>query len=682
MVEFIREKTRQYAADQSGAIRQGQLAQNVSEWNSVTQKAGNLAIDVGKQMLQDKKNKIRLQEEADEQMINTQIGSRAETELLKWNTAQIEAGVNPDTDEYTQKLYAKRDELYKPFVDQMTSEKGRATLEKQGLDTVEKIRRANIGKIASNRKKAQAQGAFFDVFKSLSDEAREYGRIGDWEGFNEATAEDQKAVAKYAEAHGLEDAEFVFSMKNVENWLLGRAETEPEEVIGFFQDKDTLKQELFDDLAKKDPSFANISEKAKDKIFEDWYKDKGYEGRLAEMLPEKQKTILSREYIKAKKTEQENIRQKMRGVDKDSKAYKAYENRIEEIQKDIDNPEQAVVDILSADVKKAILPIAKEQVKQNKLRAEKLAEDNAKGFYTMVLNPDKSVSLEAQMAGALGDLPSVENLFQHSVSDEEMKKVYDAYAEAKTDVLTRQHATFEATRSVSDKVYDFLQNSSDNDIVLMKDGLELLTEMHKGDLTQDQWQDLNNIMYGVFQDRAFGDMVSSVLEDNNRYFPDMPMALYGSQDLVPAQNISDIGLPSTNLSTLDIDAVRNYMDKESVRISKDAMAMLGKAAQLPTLEARADAVNEVSNYVATEKKKVYDNAMKTYGLDLAKLRENKRNFGQAFTQLASRVVVEYMGDDPYSGKPLFRQLDNYKEISDARKRILDGLEASKKGKEE
>ena len=46
MVDFIRERTRQYTSDQSGAIRQEQLANNVKEWNSVIQSAGRIAGSV------------------------------------------------------------------------------------------------------------------------------------------------------------------------------------------------------------------------------------------------------------------------------------------------------------------------------------------------------------------------------------------------------------------------------------------------------------------------------------------------------------------------------------------------------------------------------------------------------------------------------------------------------------
>lgn len=690
MVDFIREKTRQYASDQSGAIRQEQMANNVKEWNDVIQGAGRIAGSIMDANAKAEKEAEKKAIEADQQMIDTQIGSKAQTELLKWNVQQIEAGVNPNSEEYTQKLYAKRDELYQPYIDQMTSEKGRNALQKQGLDTAERIRQSNIGQIAKNRQKAQARQAFADTAKNMQKDAKEFGKLGDWEGFKEATKDDRKAMVDYAKANGNpKAAEFAVDANNITNYLAGLSETEPESVVAMLGDKDTMKEIVYDRMDKEKPG---LSDKQKTAIFEDMYKDVnqeqvGKEALLA-VLPESVLNQYKDSFVAAKKEEVQDIKDRMKETPKGSKSYENLENRLEEAQKQIEEPEDSAIAELRSDLSKTVLPIAKRQIGLNKLQAEKMEEESVVDQYTMVLNPDTSVSFEAQMALALGQ-PAVEHLFQHSISDEEMHKAYDAYAQAKTDVLQQKRATFEGTQGMADKLRDIIANRSDNKIVQLKDMYEFLTEMHKAPITQEQWEDANNIAYGVIKDQVFGDLTAAVLEDNNRYFPDIPLISYGdittgSHSLVSSENIDEIGLPSSNMSMVDIDSVKNYLDKETVRISKDAIAMLGKVAQMSNSEDRVAGVNQVSNFVANEKKKVYDNAMKTYGIDLAKLRENKRNFGQAFTTLGTMNPVEYMGDDPYSGKPLFRPLTDYQQIQNARKRILEGLEASKnqKGKKE
>ena len=119
MVEILRAGTRNYVADQSAAIRQQQVAKNIGEWSDVVKGAANIysAFEKGAEAREAERAK------ADEQIINTQISGKPETELLAWNAKQIEAGIDPNTEEYTKSLYAKRDELYAPYMEQMTSEK-------------------------------------------------------------------------------------------------------------------------------------------------------------------------------------------------------------------------------------------------------------------------------------------------------------------------------------------------------------------------------------------------------------------------------------------------------------------------------------------------------------------------------------------------------------------------------
>lgn len=710
MVQFIREQTRQYGSDQTGAIETSQLAQNVKEWGGVVQDVGSIAQSVQKQQAKD----LKLQEEADEQMINTQIGSQAQTELLKWNVAQIEAGVDPNSDEYTQKLYAKKEELYQPYIDQMTSEKGRAFLQKQGLDTAERIRQANIGKISKNRQKAQAKAAFVDTAKNMGNDAREFGKINDWKGFKDSISEEYKAAKKYAKANNL--PEYKIDEDNLLNFELGLAESDPELILRTYGTKEELRDIKSDEMKDMLEENANsssfgsmffkatdsvlnffgiksdddLTKEEKDKVFDNWYekeniKESSTQRKLG-MLPEDAVKKISSSFVVSKKQEQLELKERMKSLPKSSGEYKTLQKAYDEIQEEIDNPESAVADMMTEDIRKSVLPIARQKYQENKLIEKKMKEDNVKDFYTMTLNPNNSVSFPAQMAAALGQ-PEVEELFQMSISNEEMHKAYDNFAKSKENVSKREYATFEATNAVSEKMYKFLSNPDNNDIVLMKDGFELLTEINKADLTQEQRQDLNNIMYGVFRDRGFADLAAAVFEDSNRYFADLPAINFvgGSMLAAGKEEAQQIGLPSENMRLIDKSSVSRFLDKESLRISKDAMAMLGKAAQLPTSQARQEAVNQVSNYIASEKRKVYDTAIQNYGVDVAKLRENKRLFGQAFTEIGFGNVVEFMGDDPTTGKPLFRAVNNLKDMSDARKRIIEGLEASKqqsKGKEQ
>ena len=370
MVQFIREQTRQYASDQSGAIRQEQMANNIKEWNSVIQDAGKIASSIAKES---KKKAV----EADQQMIDTQIGSQAQTELLKWNVQQIQAGVDPNTDEYTQKLYAKRDELYQPYLDRMTSEKGRNILQKQGLDTAEKIRQSNIGQIAKNRQKAQARQAFANTAKNMQNDAREFGKLGDWEGFKEATKDDRKAMVDYAKANGdSKTAEFAVDASNITNYLSGLSETEPETVVTMLDDKDTLKEIVYDELGKTNP---DMTEKQKQKAFEKLYEESGQKAsadeQLLAVLPESVLKQYTDSFVAAKKEEVQDIKERMKETPKGSRTYEHLESRLDEAEKQIEDPKDSAIATLRSDLSKTVLPIAKKQLGMNKLRAKQLEKE-------------------------------------------------------------------------------------------------------------------------------------------------------------------------------------------------------------------------------------------------------------------------------------------------------------------
>lgn len=671
MVQILREQTRNYAADQSGTIREEQVAKNIGEWSDVIQGVGKIATSV-----MDAQKKAK--QEADDNMINTESVSRLGNDLRQWNVDALNAGADPSSEEHTKNLYAKRDELFQPYIDQMQSEKGRSLLQKRSLEIAESIRTSNIGKIGKVKQQVQARKAFVDVVGNVQNDAREFGKIGDWQGFKEATDSDRAALKKYAKANNI--PEYQIDMNNIKSFALGQAESEPEEIIKIFGTEADYKEIKRAEQKEKmkDPNAAKADEFADSMT--DWrYRKEDIEKysrqKRLEMLPEEAVKQAQDAFVFSKKQEKLELEKQINALPKGSTRRNSLEKKRDEIQGQIDDPEKYVVDMLTEDIRKAVVPIAKQQYEKNRLLEKKIREDNVKEFYTMPLNPDSSVSFQAQMAAALGQ-PEVEDLFQMSVSNEEMHKAYNDWAESKTSASTRQYATFEATQAVADKMYNFLHNTSDDEMVMYKDGLELLTEINKAALTQDQKQDLNNIMYGVFKDRGFADLAARVLEDNNKYFPDIPLVAYGnatsgSHSLASEENKGELGLLSADTMMTDIDSVKAFLDKESLRISKDCIGMLALAAQLPTAEERSAQVDKIAKYVADEKQKAYDEAMKTYGIDLGKLRKNKQQFGQAFTTLGTMNPVEYMGDDPYSGQPLFRPLTDYQQIQNARQRILE-----------
>lgn len=709
MVQIIREQTRQYASDQSGAIETAQLAQNVKEWGGVVQSVGSIAQSIEKQ----RQKELKLQEEADEQMINTQIGSKAQTELLKWNVAQIEAGVDPNTDEYTQKLYAKRDELYQPYLDRMTSEKGRNILQKQGLDTAERIRQSNIGQIAKNRQKAQARQAFADTAKNMQNDAREFGKLGDWEGFKEATKDDRKAMVDYAKANGNpKTAEFAVDANNITNYLAGLSESEPEAVVAMVGDKDTLKEIVYDRIDKEKPG---LSDKKKEEIFEDMYKDANQEqvGKeaLLEVLPESVLKQYTDSFVAAKKEEVQDIKDRMKETPKGSKAYEHLESRLNEAEKQIEAPEDSAIAELRSDLSKTVLPIAKKQIGINKLQAKQLEKEAEISTYRAVLNPDTSVSNEAMMALALGR-KQTEEMLQMSLPDNDMQKAYDAYAQANTKVLQREYATFDGTEAMFDAYKKVLQHDPADQLGAIKEVFNGYVALHNAPVTQKQADNYKALMHAAITDNAFADLMKSYVSIKDRYYPDTswfensigradnpalrtvgasPLILDPSNidfysrsreeqetlenydqsvyNMPEGVRLDEQGLVTTAIMAQDKDTIEKYLKNKTIEIVNNTGGMLALAAAEKDPDVRNALGQKALDYFNTEKRKAFDYAMENFGIDMAKLREVYNTRGEAITQLGMKRV-KYVGDDPSTGLPNWEPYEDEKATNEARDRIL------------
>ena len=269
------------------------------------------------------------------------------------------------------------------------------------------------------------------------------------------------------------------------------------------------------------------------------------------------------------------------------------------------------------------------------------------------------------------------------MTPESFQKIYQDYLDEDRKVLENTDVTFQGTDALAAAVNKALQPGEKPDVERIADMYEALTELHKTPgITQGEFEHVENILHAGMIDSVFGKMSAGILQSKDRYFPDTNWLTNIFNPVKVSHNVSKdvLGLPATTRDA-DIDSVQKYLDSNAIRITDTAVAMLSQAATLPTTEARQSAVRDVENYIAKEKQSCYDYAMKTYGIDLAKLREEKQKTGRAFTQIGWRVK-EYLGDDP-DGKPLFQNATSKEMYNAVVKRITDGLEASKaEGKEQ
>lgn len=681
MVQILRDQMRSYESDQSGAIRMGQIAQNVGEWNQVIQGVGKIAKSYAADKAQ-----------ADESMINTQIGETAKTDLMAWYAKQVQSGVDPTTEDFKNKLYAERDRIYQPLIDQMGSQKGREFLQKQALDAGEKLRQEGLKKIGQNRKRAQAAAAFTAAGNQMKTDAQEFGKLGDWEGFQEATKPTRDAMLKYAKAQGGKDGEAVAAVKmdtsNMVNFLGGMAQEDPETVLTILDDKESLRQIVYEKL---DEAYPNMSGSEKAEKFDELYKSSGQKAsadeQLSAIMPESVKNAYVKHYQEANVAQKKELQERLKTLPKDSKAYKDVQKQIEEVQSNIDDPDSGATEMLRSELNRSpIRDMARKQLKENRLRQKQMDEQNFVSTHIAAISPDQMTRFEARSNIALVPLAKkrMDNFWNsQKVTPQSFKEIYNDYLEEDRKILENTDVTFEGTDALATAVNKVLQGGEKPDVERMADAFSALSELHKTPgLTQDEYEHVENIIHTGLIDSVFGNMTAEVLQNKNRYFPDTTWVTNIMNPMKVGTNFSKdtLGLPATTRDT-DIDRVKSYLDSNAIKITDTAIAMLSQASRLPTTEARQAAVQEVENYIAKEKQSCYDYAMKSFGIDLAKLRAEKQKNGRAFTQIGWRVK-EYLGDDP-DGNPLFQNAMSREMYNTVVKRITDGLEASKTaGKEQ
>ena len=651
MVQILRDQMRNYESDQSGAIRQKQLAQNVKEWGSVVQSVGKLYAGVKAD-----------QYAADKEMIDTQIGDTLSNDLLAWNNENIAKGIDPTTEEYKQQLYAKRDEIFQPYIDKMSSDKGRAAMQKMALDTGENIRKANIGKIAKNRTAAQAQAAFAATGKQYKNDAFQFGKLGDWDAFQESTKPQREAMIKFAKKKGGDAAaaetEYQLDYNGIINYLGGLAESDPDLVVNMLDKEGTAYEQL-----------------------------KG-------LIPDKMLERFSDSHVKNLKEQKYQMQERLKTLPAGSKAHDALKKEIAALEDKINNPDEDAYGQIREALASVVLPEAKKNAEKAALARKQMEEKYEVDTFAATISPDAQERFNAKsnISNWFGRAKSyVKDLMgdkEAKTPMEKMKKAYYDMKDATKDVLkadpemqTNQKVLYQTSKASAEALNKALTEDDMPDVERLAYGFEAITEARRTPgMTEERMEKLQNIIHAGFYDKIFGSTVKDVLENPDKMFPDTslltnivnPMSYSSDMQLVM------MGMPSKDIADTDIDTVQNYLQANAIRIIDTAIDMIDKAAQLPTTEARQAAMQEVENYVASEKDRVYNTAMKNYGIDLARLREEKKRTGRAFTQIGY-LVKEYLGDTP-DGVPIFESNMSHDMMNAIQKRTeASAKQAEKKG---
>lgn len=624
--------------------------------------------------------------DASDKIVAADMAGRLENDLLRWNLEQ--RAKNPNyigTAEHEKRMrdeYARLSNLY----GQGLGEAGREEFTKKTQSTVNDFI-GNDVKWAYQQKIKQGEESAKQIAETMNKAARLYGANGDAEGYKEAQQENSDKLKKYLKGAGVQNADAAmreFEYKSLVDYLKGRSETDPESVLKLFEDKDAIRKQVYEKLEAADP---NMSEKAKEVAFQKVYQDIASDEKLLDMVSDDMKQAYSDEYAKNANEEIANLKQQQRKLAKGSNAYKAVSKQINKLQESIDNPDEVVASALRKNIQDEVLPEARKNFELHKLAEKELAEQQEVQKWTMSLSPDKDVSNAANFAIAMGQ-ETAESLFNMSITPEAMQKAWERYHENDEKVKFNTTVEFEATEAVADGLANIRNYQGNNPLEVIKYALDVQADLgESANMTESQKDIVQNILYAAVQDKAFADVVSSVMSSENRYFPDtswysnifrradMPLYGYNQSTLASGKDYDMEGLVSSNIGRQDIDSVQRYLKNETVRVTNDVMGLLALAAQEPDANKRAEMAQDAAVYLANEKRRVYDTAMKSYGIDLERLRQVKQEKGHAYTQIGSQLK-EYLGDDPSTGEPIWGDYWDSEQMNFARKRMLDGLKAT------
>ena len=624
--------------------------------------------------------------DASDKIVAADMAGRLENDLLRWNLEQ--RAKNPSyigTAEHEKRMrdeYARLSNMY----GQGLGEAGREEFTKKTQSTVNDFI-GNDVKWAYKQKLKQGEESAKNIAETMNKAARLYGANGDAEGYKEAQQENSDKLKKYLKGAGVQNADAAmreFEYKSLVDYLKGRSETDPESVLKLFEDKDAIRKQVYEKLEAADP---NMSEKAKEIAFQKVYQDTANDEKLLDMVSDDMKQAYSDEYAKNANEEIANLKQQQRKLAKGSNAYKAVSKQIDKLQESIDNPDEVVASALRKNIQDEVLPEARKNFELHKLAEKELAEQQEVQKWTMSLSPDKDVSNAANFAIAMGQ-ETAESLFNMSITPEAMQKAWERYHENDEKVKFNTTVEFEATEAVADGLANIRNYQGNNPLEVIKYALDVQADLgESANMTESQKDVVQNILYAAVQDKAFADVVSSVMSSENRYFPDtswysnifrradMPLYGYNQSTLASGKDYDMEGLVSSNIGRQDIDSVQRYLKNETVRVTNDVMGLLALAAKEPDANKRAEMAQDAAVYLANEKRRVYDTAMKSYGIDLERLRQVKQEKGHAYTQIGSQLK-EYLGDDPSTGEPIWGDYWDSEQMNFARKRMLDGLKAT------
>ena len=708
MVQILREQTRQYAADKSSAIRTEQIAQNIGEWQDTISGAAKVYDAVKKDFIDTPRKEA---EEADKNIIATQYGKTAHNETIgQLDTLADKYGA--DSERFKEEAYALADKNYAPQIEGMTSEKYKLEMQSKLRDTKDYIDTYKNTQRAKSIQERKAQISAERLVKDFGKEAYEQGARQEYSDIN-GVDDYVKYVTKKTGA----PEEVVRAGVEREigtSRMLGVIDNDIVTAASALDDEEVLK-DYFTNVVNNDPQYDRYSDSEKQKVIQglidDETRKETSDENLRSALGEDYLSALEDYYTKDLNEEKVRLKRELSLVNSKSQRASDLKKKIDKIDSQLaEVDEREILDLARKEMKggyngnPGLGSVLKQRYAEFKQEMKVDRYNNSVYTLTDAMNPNPLIAQQAQWKiwaaeNNLIDKNSTElgewenkssskyNPLMSPIKDEvnvdELASDYRQYIKNSETVKTQLHTTYEGTLAMSDALQDLLNRPDLTPIQAVALGYKAINTMEEAPITEDQRQTFRNLVVRAIQDRGFGDMAKSVLENSNRYYPDtnwmentFPNLLGNAADRLtfelsgvhlPSHEVS--GMPEGGVRRTDISNVKKMMDARTQEAINTALHQMVNVAYLPK-EQQMAAFQQISDDLVTAKKDIFDEAMMNYGIDLKYLDNELNTKGRAYARIGF-VVKEYKGRDS-EGLPLFEDYMSPDQAA-AGKKILDLL---------
>lgn len=593
MVQILRDKTRNYIADQTGSIRTSQIAQNVSEWNQVIQGAGKIVGSVmaneerNAQIEQAKQEKAEQEwykqaQTADETFINTQVGQQANIKANEIVNQEIATGkLNPNTEQGKSRINAIFAKSYSDF----TSDRPLQT--EAGITKLEEMQRKGADKAIISGLKAYgkatsetAQKLTEIATKDFGQQAYEQGTRQDYQDID-GKADYVKYLAKKTGANA-DEIEAQIDKQIGQGRLLGVADTDVITAASALDNKEIL-HDHFMDVVNADPSTAKLSDEKKEKLVQNMINDKARK----EISDEDLRSIVGDKYFNAVATKNKEVLQRQKEdlqrqivsvkrelslTNKKSENGKKFQAKLESLQKNLESlqekidsdDETADYESIRAELNATLDPIIKKRYAE--LKQQKKADYYNTSLNTWVngMSPDLTQATQARW-----DIFASENLgveknqtkigeweeqnqspipqqmsllepFKDEIDTAELASAYQEYVNNSSKVRPDLHDTYIGTMAMHDSLQELLNGNYETPIQAVVAGYNTLNKMwNTAGLTQDQQDKFSTLVYKAVSDKGFGDLMKDVFNSADRYYPDTSWMSNAFAPMTPNMDTKD-----------------------------------------------------------------------------------------------------------------------------------------------